>query len=227
MESSAHEGISSEDLPSAWEDKAASPRPHAPYVQGINIPPSPQTLSEYFQDTLSTSLPQDPMDFMMFQLATFSHVETTDYIGSLPTDPLASQQQLDHNITSFSMELAMSSGTEKLLPTGPVATQRISSSVSVAAAAVDASSSQVPAQQSKPLSRHQIYRMNVKGKAKFKNLSHLVLNEHIKMLNEELLRKTDELKTKDEQLSHLLSENQMLKEENKRLKLPSSSVKIL
>ena len=97
--------------------------------------------------------------------------------------------------------------------------QGISSSVSAAAAVVDAS--QNP-QQSKPLSRHQIYRMNVKGKAKFKDLSHQILNEHIKMLNEELLRMTGELKTKDEQLSHLLSENDMLRRENERLKLPPS-----
>lgn len=96
------------------------------------------------------------------------------------------------------------------LPLGLNQHQGISSSVSVAAD--DASQTH---QQSKPLSRHQIYRMNVKGKAKFKNLSHLILNEHIKMLNEELLRMTAELKTKDEEI-------QMLKAENKRLKLPSS-----
>lgn len=116
----------------------------------------------------------------------------------------------------FIHEAVTLSGDDSSRPVGPLSVllssldRSISSSVSVAAD--DASQTH---QQSKPLSRHQIYRMNVKGKAKFKNLSHLILNEHIKMLNEELLRMTAELKTKDEEI-------QMLKAENKRLKLPSS-----
>ncbi|XP_022777144.1 uncharacterized protein LOC111318549 [Durio zibethinus] len=233
MECSAHEHITSVGFPFAWEEKAPSPRPHTPCVGGISIPPSPQTFSEYFQDTLlATSLPQDPM---MFQLATFSHLQTTEYVGSLPSDLLTTHQQLDLN-TSFSKELAMSfhfrtgvSGCGNLLPTHSLASQSNAQSValplgldqhqgisSVSEPAVDAS--QNP-QQSKPLSKHQIYRRRVKGKSKFKDLSHQVLNEHIKMLNEDFVRITGELKAKDEQLSHLKSENHRLRNENKRLKL--------
>ncbi|XP_021298747.1 uncharacterized protein LOC110427519 [Herrania umbratica] len=225
MESSEHEHVTSAAMPAAWEERAPSPRLHTPYLQGISIPPSPQTFSEYFQDTPRTSLPQNPMDFMMFQLTEFSHLQTMEYASSLPNDPLTSHQQLDDHITSFSMELAMSSHSRtgvsgKLLPTDPLARQTNEQPVSAAAAAAAVDASQNP-QQSKPLSRHQIYRMHVKGKAKFKDLSHQILNEHIKMLNEELLRMTGELKAKDEQLSHLMSENDMLKKENKRLKLRS------
>ncbi|XP_017978484.1 PREDICTED: uncharacterized protein LOC108662491 isoform X1 [Theobroma cacao] len=238
MESSEQEHVTSAAMPAAWEEKAPSPRPHTPYLQGISIPPSPQTFSEYFQDTPSTSLPQDAMEFMMFQLTEFSHLQTMEYAGSLPNDPLPSHQQVgrkkkvlndlfsDDHITSFSMELAVSSHSKtgvsgKLLPTGPLARQtNAQSGISVSAAPTAVDASQNP-QQSKRLSRHQIYRMHVKGKAKFKDLSHQILNEHIKMLNEELLRMTGELKAKNEQLSHLMSENDMLKKENKRLKLPS------